>query len=309
MDLTKETNFLVFYGTLIIGISGLYSNLMNMRVSTSPKIQKTTMGFFNILLSIFNILLIVFVGFLCLFPQSVGRPNIVISSNAACKLLPYFTRIVSQMSSWLSVLTSLDRLFILMKYSPQNNVRDPQEKRNKKKLTLIIMCLFFVLCIINMPNLFFELDSQLQLCTANKALVLLRDIVGKGSYGVLPLIIQIGVSAILVFRLKKLKSIIHTVSIKREIKYTFSVIMFNMIFILSDIIGSISIVFANIYGYNETTYISTQSNEAAISSFVYVCSVYLNMFCVCVLLFFINLGTNKRFRKEATKMLGRRINE
>ena len=98
MDLTKETHFLVFYGTLIIGISGLYSNIMNMRVSTSPKIQKTTMGFFNILLSIFNLLLIVFVGFLIFFPQSVGRPVIVLSSNAACKLLPYFTRIIAQMA-------------------------------------------------------------------------------------------------------------------------------------------------------------------------------------------------------------------
>jgi hypothetical protein len=259
------------------------------------------MGFFNILLSIFSIISIVFQCFLDLCPQSMEISLIVLSSNTACRLLPFFSQIVNQMSSWLCILASLDRLFFILNYDPQNVTNNSQKPFNKTKIKLIMICIFFVLCVINIPNLFFKLDSHS--CSANKALVFVRDVVYKGSYGVLPLIIQIVVSVILIKRVKKLQPIIHTASIRQEIKYTFSVIMFNMSFILSDIFASISIVFANIYGYNKETPLSTKrSIHSAFSSFAYLFSNYLNMFYMCVLLFAVNVITNKRFRREVAKM-------
>ena len=311
MDLTKETNSLVFYSVVIICPIGIITNLMNIKVSRSEEIQKTSMSFFNIRLSIFNILVIVFVGFIISFPPSIGEQMVTLNSELACKLIPYFSRIICQMSSWLLVIASFDRMFMLMSYKNKNNVRDPQEIKDTTKLSRIVVSLFFLFCLINIPNLLFTLETQTVvdsitnsttqtlLCTSSKNIVLIRDVIAKTSYGILPFILQIIISACLIYRLFKLDSVIHTVPINRERKYTFTIIVFNIIFILADVFSTICIVLINYYGYNETTYVSTNSKEAAISSYAYVCSIFLNLFCVCDLLFFINLITNKRFRKEA----------
>ena len=83
MDLTKETNSLVFNGVIIICPIGIITNLMNIKVSRSEEIQKTSMSFFNIRLSIFNILLIIFVGFIISFPPSIGEQMVTLYSELA----------------------------------------------------------------------------------------------------------------------------------------------------------------------------------------------------------------------------------
>jgi len=277
--------------------------------------QRTTMGFFNVRLSIFNTLSIVFVGFIWGFPQSIGYQVIVLTSDSACKIIPYLTRIMSQMSSWLLVMASFDRMLMLLSYKSKNNVRDPQEIKDTKKHSLRIKVLFLLICLVNIPNLFFSLNTQIifdtitnktlpkvTLCTSTPTVILLRDIVTRFSYGLLPFILQIAISAILIYRLRKLDGLMHTVSINRERKYTFTIIVFNLIFIMADVFNTVCIIFINIYGYNEATYISKNSKEAAISSFAYLCSIYFTIFCIGDLLFIINLVTNKRFRKEALRI-------
>jgi len=194
MDLTKETNDLSYYCGTIIGSIGILTNLMNIKVSRSKEIQRTTMGFFNVRQSIFNILTIVFVAFILSFPQTIGSKVIVLTSDGACKVIPYLTRIMSQMSSWLLVMASFDRMFMLMSYNSRNNASDPQEIKNTSKLSLKINALFLLICLINIPNLFFSLKiqtanettttnyktlSQVTLCTSSPLVVLMRDIVTR----------------------------------------------------------------------------------------------------------------------------------
>jgi nitrate reductase NapE component len=316
MDLTEETHSLLFYCATIIGPIGICTNLMNIKVSKSEEIQKTTMSFFNIRLSIFNILSITLVGLIWGFPQSIGYQVVVLTSDSACKLIPYLTRIITQMSSWLLVMASFDRMFMLMSYKNLNNVRktDKQEVKDTRKYSWLLIGLFFLFCLINSPNLFFSLQTQAHintttpnktsqvLCTSKPTVVLVRDIVSRTICGILPFILQIVISVSLIYRLYKLGAVIHTVPINRERKYTFTIIVFNIIFLLSDIFNTVCLVFINIYGYNDATYISTDSREAAIASYVYLCSLFCNMFCICVMLFFINLITNKRYRKEAIRI-------
>ena len=308
MDLTKETESLIYYCVIIIGPIGFITNLMNIKASRCKEIQKTTMGFFNIRLSIFNILGIVFVGFILAFPLSIGQQVITLTSDSACKAFPFLIRVISQISSWILVISSFDRMFMLMSYRSQNNVKDPQEIKDTKKLSNILNFLFVISYLLIIPNLLLRIETQttfelasnktFKVCTSSPIIVLMRDIVDKTSYGILPLILQIVISVVLINCLNKLDEIIFTVSINRERKYTFSVIVFNIIFILTDLFGIVSTVFINIYGYNETSY---NSKEAAISSFAYVCSIFLSMFCVSDLLFITNLITNKRYRKEAKR--------
>ena len=229
MDLTKESNTLTFYCVIIIGSFGIIVNLMNIKVSRCKEMQRTTMGFFNVRLSIFNALSIAFVGFIWGFPQSIGYQVIVLTSDSACKIIPYLTRIMSQMSSWLLVMASFDRMLMLLSYKSKNNVRDPQEIKDTKKHSLRIKVLFLLICLVNIPNLFFSHNTQIifdtitnktlpkvTLCTSTPTVILLRDIVTRFSYGLLPFILQIAISAILIYRLRKLDGLMHTVSINRE---------------------------------------------------------------------------------------------
>jgi len=63
-------------------------------------------------------------------------------------------------------------------------------------------------------------------------------------------------------------------------------------------------VLIKIYGYNPTTNKSASSNESAIVSFAYVCSVAFDLLLTLSLLPLVNIFTNKKYRKEVKTILG-----
>jgi hypothetical protein len=314
IDLSQLTYTFEYYSVLIVCTLGFVTNFMNVHVSFKKEIQKTTMGFYNIFMSMSSVFGLIFIGFLTFFPQSIGT-NLLTKSDISCRLIPYLARIFPQVNAWLNVMVSFDRV-ILMTYENRADYNNRSTHlKEKSKLIRIVLILFIVILTINIPGLFFHLTPQTSTidpitnmtkvispqCTATNLIIVLRDSIVVASRMALPLIIQLALSTFLIYKLLKLKINATTLSLKKEYTFTLTVVIFNIIFILSDIFTLVTTILINVYGYTQS-FVSSVSNESAIASFVYVVSVMVYLFMYCDLLFFVNLCVHKRFRREARKM-------
>ena len=304
VDLTALTYSVEFYSCLIVGNIGLVANLLNIMVSQRPEMQKTTAGFYNILMSSFNILTLIVLAYLIFFPQSTGREQYVLISNLSCVLILYSYRVFAHMAAWLNVVVTLDRMLCVTSPSRFKIIR------SKRRLSFIVLGLLAAICGINSPNFLFSLQTKaiygpgtnqtsfVTECTASKQVTLIRDILSTVMRVIVPIMLRSGMNAVLVYKFVKAR---HSMSLphallSKEFKFAFTVIVMNVIYFVVELPVVFSVIFVNLYGYNET-HISTTSNESAIASFVYVCSFVVSSL-VYVSLFFVNLITNKLFREE-----------
>ena len=292
MDFTNITHTVEFYFCVVVCNIGFAANILNIIVSTRKKILENTVGFYNIFMSIFNILTLVVVGYLDLFSQSIGQTHLILRTNLNCLLISYFIRVFSQMSVWLNVLVTADRLLCV--YSLFN--RFTFFKRKKIHLG-IVTSLFLVLCIINVPNFFFHLDPQIGMCISVKSVILLRDSIAMIMRIIVPLFLQLVMNTILIYKVfKARKSLRMTRSEKNDNRLAFTVIILNLVLIVTELPFSVNVILINLYGYNQTL-ISPTSKNASLASFAFVCSLVFSSFYY-VSLFFVNLSTNKMFRRE-----------
>jgi len=313
INLTSQTNALQLYSFAIIIPVGFITNVLNIVVNARDKFQQTTMGFYNIFWSIFNIFWII-----CLFLQAsiplIGLNKLILKSDLSCKLLPYFVRLFSQVSMWINVVASIDRL-LLMSYenlAAYNNRF--LNNNNKVRLLKILVLIVVVLSVVNSPGLLFYLETDMVIfnnltnqtsvtiqCTSTPLISLIRDFITSLFRVILPMIIQTVISCILIYKLSVLKINVTTLSLKKEYRFTFTIVIINLLFIFSQLLLLIGLIITNIYGYNQT-YISTTSNESAVASFFHSCAILCSLFINTNLLFFINLITNFKFREEAKKI-------
>ena len=259
-------------------------------------------------MSSLNILALLVFSYLYMFPQSIGRADLTSTSIYACLAIPFFSIVFSTMTSWLNVLVSYDCICAFkLNY-------DRHFLHNRNNLRKILLLIFLISCLTQVFNLFFYLEIQTQydstknatqtlsVCTAPRIIQSLRDACAALVRIILPIIFQTLFNCILIVKLFELrKKRDHT--LKKEKRLAFTVIIFNIIYIIGKVPLIVSSVFINIYGYN-MTYISTGSNESAISSFAYVCSIAFALLTSFSLLPFVNFFTNKKYRKEAKTMLG-----
>lgn len=295
LDFTDLTHKLEYYFCLIVSNTGILANIVNIVVCSRKNMNKNTMGFYNILMSIFNILTLILLGYLTIFPQSIGQTYLVYRSYYTCILIPYFNRIVSQMSAWLNVMLTFDRMLCV---SYLNRFRFIQ---NKRILSLIVLIMFLIIAVLNISNLFYTFetnaDINMNICKATALIALIRDTIGVSMRIIIPLILEVVMNTILIYKLIKAKKQVHiTRPINKEYKFAFTVIVLNIIFIITVLPVAINTVLINKYGYNQT-FISTTSNESAIATFSYLCSIMFSSF-MYVSLLFVNLIFNRKFRQE-----------
>jgi hypothetical protein len=304
------------YSMIAVSAFGLLTNILNIQVSARKEMRKTAMGFYNLIISTLNVAYLI----LALFQSTY-----LTSSQYACILIPYFTRIIYQMSSWLNVMVLFDRM-ILISYKRRSN-ESFSPVFNVKKVSLIIVALMAIIFIVNVPNLLFHLDTQTFFnpltnttivytsCTSDLRTILLRDIIASVTRVILPLVLEVIINTILISKLLKFTDYknnanLETTSLsmmshEREYRFAQTIIILNVIYGVSNLISVITIVLINVYGYNQT-YISTMSDESAIASFAYVCANIFAIFINFDLIFLVNVITNKKFREEADKLLNRR---
>ena len=315
IDLTYITHTFEFYSIIIVCGIGFVTNFMNIQVNLRPNIQKkSTMGFYNICLSISSSFALIFIGFLLLFPQSLGT-NLLVSSDIVCRIVPYFAFAFTELNAWLNVMVSIDRVVLMSYENPVAYNTKFHRLRERRTLFLIVASLITFILIINVPGLFFYLSPRTTLqdpltnltkiidaeCTANQVVRLVRDSIFVIFRTLLPLFIQILLSCILVYKLLKLKINVRTLSLKKEYVFTMTIVVFNLIFILSDLLVLTTTILINVYGYSQA-YVSSMSNESAIASFAHVVAIVIVLFNYFDLLFFVNLILHSKFRREARKL-------
>jgi hypothetical protein len=312
-DLTDETHLLQFFMCIVIANFGILTNVFNIIVSSRSKIQEiVVLGFYNICMSCLNILALVFIGYLFLLSQSIGSVELISTSIYPCLFVPFFSRVFSTTTSWVNVLVSYDRI-CAFKVNYTTHFLS-----NRKHLKIMIFVIFLLSCLTQVFNLFFYLESQTQydsarnvtqtitVCTAPKIIQSLRDIFAALARIILPIILQTIFNCVLIVRLFKFRKN-YDPELVKEKRLAFTVITFNVIYILGEVPLIVSSVFINIYGYNQTSYISTSSKKSAIASFAYVCSIAFVMLTSHSLLPFLNYLTNIKYRNETKKILRQKI--
>ena len=299
MDFTKETYLIQFYECVVLFNKGIVSNIINIVVSLRKELKNSIMSFYNILMSIFNILTLIFVGYLAFFAQSIGQEQLILRTYLNCILISYFIRIFSQMSSWINVMVTFDRMLCIV------FIQKVKFTENKKLLTCIVMAIFTLISVINSPNLLFKLEinnsTNQTFCTSSNAIISLRDTVAILMRILIPILLQIIMNSILIYKLFKARNnVTISRSLDKEYRFAFTIIILSIISILTELPFIMTTIFINVYGYNQS-YISSASNESAIASLAHVCSFLFSSF-IYVVLFYVNIITNKLFRKAFRNM-------
>ena len=314
LDLTQASLDLEFYACVVAANFGILSNILNIIVSMREKIQEIhLMGLYYTFMSIFNILSIVCTLYLSVFSQTIGNAPLYSTSIYACLFIPYFTRVFNAMTPWLNVIISYDRI---QAFNINYRKAFLYKKRNVK-----LMILFFVVlaCGVNAANLFFHLETQTQVnpitnqtttvhfCVASNLVTLIRDVIPILTRIVLPLLTQTVLNIILIKKMinyrKNVNLGLDDSRLRKERRFTFTVVVMNVVFVIGEIPFILGIILINIYGYNPTTFISTTSSQSAIASFAYNVGVLSMMFVSYSLTFFVNFFTNKKYRLEVKKLL------
>ena len=170
-----------FYGSLTLLPFGFISNLFSIVIFRRKRFKKGTMGFYFTIVSIINTIGIAIV-FLVYYTKSLHK-DILLYSDSACKLFFYSLVLFVQMSSWLNVFVTADRMI---------NITYPNRfkiLKNKPKLLKLILALFLTLVVLNTPNFFFKVDvrynydpitnqtSIIKHCTSSSKITRTRDVV------------------------------------------------------------------------------------------------------------------------------------
>jgi len=289
-----------YYTILIITNLGLITNTLNIFISLKRSIQQSTMGFYNIIMSVFNIFSLV-AGYVAVFPQTISKPDLNLSSTFSCIAIAYLQRLVIHMSSWINVMISADRM-ICVSFPGRFNFIN-----NKKILSFIALGLFIVISILNGANFLFYLKIQTTIdpttnqtiitskaCTSNPQVVLIRDTISVTIRVMLPVIIDTILNIILIYKLFQSRRKVSqmTISSKKDYKFSFTIVMLNFAFLVFEMPTFIAAIYLNIINNSQPTL-----RSQAIALFAYNCSLVFAIYQFGSI-FFINLFFNKIFQKE-----------
>lgn len=300
------TKVLFYSGTILSSIF-ILGNILNILIWSRKKLIKEMIGFYNIIMSFFNILAIVMLNLLY-YPTTLNFQDFTTFSNFSCVSIMYFTRVSAHMSSWLHVLLSLDRYLCVVHLNRLKFIL-----KDKQKVSLIFLALFVFICVINLPNFFFGLTNEYIIdiktnktqvkivCTATSSILLIRNMIVIAFRIVLPLILQMVFSVLLIYKLFKTRvSVAASIDrdMKKEYRFARLIIWLNICFIITQTPLMISTIYFSVLGIRTVYPLSeTASNSLAISSFVLFLTNILGGYLFGSL-FFINLSTNRIFKKE-----------
>jgi len=266
--------------------------------------------YFNVCISCSNIFSIVMFTYLTLFPPSLGYPDLTSSSIFGCMFIQYFVSVFATISNWLYVLLTYDRINLF-----SDNYENSFLNR-KRNVRVVIGLVSFVIFVLHGANLFFYPETRIinsknvTICSSSNTIMMIRDYVGLLIRIVLPLVLQTVFNVILIKRLFKFRTHLHS-SLQHEKRFAFTVMISNVVFFIGEIPFLVTTVLISVYGFNQA-YISTSSRESAISSFAYLSSIAFAIVSSYSLLFFINFLTNKKYIQEvkqlSLRLFTRRLN-
>ena len=292
---------IVYYSCLTIVNIGFATNCLNIFICINKSIQKSTMGFYNILISTFNILGFI-CGYLLFYPVASGKTDLLVESYFGCILISYFTRVFIQMTSWLNVMLSCDRAVCIAfpyRFKFINN---------KTILACIVLVLFIIILAVNVPNLLFKVyinstystiandTINTTICSSTNIVVFIRDTIIVNMRVVIPMILQFILSIILIVSILKLrKNANMTRSLRKDYQFAFTILMLNITFLITETPLMLSIINFYLIDKNNAT-------SMAMANLFYYCGQIFSTYMLGSI-FFVNILFNRIFKKELKKIL------
>lgn len=293
------------YDSLAFDIDGLYpliviplgtiGNLITLIVYNQKPFSKLPFGFYNSCLAIVDTL-ILYVGALKFFIRSRFDINITAESEWSCKLLTTSIYILPQLSSWIIVLISAERLFVIRGYTIAYYF-----KKRVFQVLSIIVCVTIILGI-NFPGFIYlkvtEIDEQ-KVCKLDSPADSLfterfRNVVDMLVYNIIPFCITITCSILISNYIVSSKRVLSMKNkdVRREYQLSFTLLLTSIMFLLlNSPLCIVMIILSMSDEYNSKLNLAYSIGNAL---------VYTN-FCMSV---FINLTINQLFTKQLLKLFG-----
>lgn len=233
-------------------------------------------------------------------------------SDLACRLFYWWNRFLIHLSSWIQVCMSVDRfmnVFLLRRF---------RIRRDKAKISYLILAVIFALLIINTCNLGHYLDvlnstlpnetnlTLVMVCTASRELQLTSDIISVLMRTLIPASIMAAIDVVLIRHVKKLKDrLFGCRSQKSEFHFTVSVVLINGAFFFLNFPLSVSLILQNVLINSSSSSSKSSLSRVQTAKFnFYMTLASIFAFLFQTLEFFINMCLNRIFRKEILETLG-----
>lgn len=289
---------LIYYECITVIPVGIALNILSSIVFMRKKFSKITMGYYNIVISMVNILSSIF-GTLNYIGQAIGK-DLTLISDFSCIFLTFGMRIFAQMSSWMNVFVTVDRMVTITYPNKYPFLK------NKKKLSFMILTQFLIICIINVTNLLLKVETIVTLnpatnktittkaCTStNEAIITIRDIIVLLFRAALPIILMISMNIYLMIKLVRERVKLKRLNeLRKEYQFAISIFFMNALYTLFLLPGFVIIIYLNaIQSYKNLNI------EVAVLQFAYVIALLIAS-CEFFFTFFVNILFNKIFKKE-----------
>ena len=306
--LTKLNSDVNKYFLIAAASIGIPCNLVSIFIFAHLIKHKTNMGYLytiQCLVDLFLFFVSLFLvrsNFINLYPISLDTIN-----DPMCKFIKFIRRYPLHLSSWMPVLITFDR-FIFIFYGHGSRFKFMKKKLN---ITVIVLLMFTMLAIVNVPNLFYYLPDRViypngslgpsTSCTAAFGIVLSTDIISTFIRTYIPLALMVFLNTLMIYKVfKKTRTAFNQTSLsRREHQFTVSTMAFDVYFFLLNFPFS---VFYTIYDVNN--YMGSLKGEFG-AYFQLVYSVIFNIAtCQQTLSFFMYFGFNKLFRQKLLHLTG-----
>jgi hypothetical protein len=301
LQLIREIDrIIVFYGGILLGIPGIFLNVLNVIVFNQKSFSGSVRIFytFQSIIDGLRILNTMYIQ----FPTALGQ-DFTTWSEFMCKFANFFQRVVAHLCSWILVLITIDRMMSIL-YS----LKYKQITGTKYSYTCLCF-IFIILSAINWSNFSFSLVAN-QINVNNQIIVTRScvlpsqfsaylNIVGFMVRAVVPFIIMFICNLVLIYELYSQKKRVNKLS-RKDFNFALTIVAINYLFF----------IFSMVLNFQQAWTLFPQSNtdeQRALSLLLNRAGVYFNLIFYSFTFFFY-LKFNSIFRKEVLRMLKRNLN-
>jgi hypothetical protein len=303
-------NTMLFYYIIIPTPFGIITNALAIYIFTRKNLNKTTMGFYNVVIAMGNILALVFYVFVQNSTLVFGV-NFLTTSDFACRFIYLARRTIREIAPVIETLLTVDRfieVFFPMKF------KFLSKKRN---IFFVITGIVLFLVLINFENALYRLNvtvsqqnKTVSTCVATSAVSIASDVLSTLMRTYMPSTVMIVLSTLIIYKLNKSKratgqKISTSKSSPRnesskEGDFTRVVVSMNCMFLALNLPECIAYMVKIAY---QNIVVGVSSLALARVAFMFNMVYFVATFYYSA--FFIsNLAFNKIFRKEFVQIFG-----
>ncbi|CAF1040265.1 unnamed protein product [Brachionus calyciflorus] len=245
---------LMFYDSFILFPIGIILNIIEILIFRLQTFTKTTMGFYFSINCVLNISILTFLLIIAILIIFLNM-NLMFYSTISCILYFVIMLIIYQSISWLNVIICADRLLFVL-YPNKFKFA-----KNKQILCLILLVMFVMIILVNVPSFFFQLyeiksNSSIsnttvvtQFCTASFEISTARETLAILWRIIIPFILMFVMNIFLIVKVKESKKKFSKNN-NQEFRFVFTVIVSTLIFLIILIPNLVLAVYSNYYRVN-----------------------------------------------------------